>query len=159
MNARIEITPVTENDYRRLFEIETDCFAVPWSLASIAAYASVPGTILLAARLPDEGGRIAGYIGLRAVLDEGEIGNLAVEPQSRRAGIGKALLLSVLEFAVKANLRAIFLEVRPSNRAASALYLACGFREYGQRKGYYADTGESALLYTWENKAYSPENE
>jgi ribosomal-protein-alanine N-acetyltransferase len=38
------------------------------------------------------------------------------------------------------------LEVRPSNAPARALYEAFGFEVVGRRRGYYADTGEDAIL-------------
>ena len=40
----------------------------------------------------------------------------------------------------------ITLEVRASNRGAQSLYSRFGFAPAGVRKGYYADTGEDAIV-------------
>ncbi len=40
----------------------------------------------------------------------------------------------------------VFLEVRPTNAEALALYERFGFQVIGRRKGYYFDTGEDALV-------------
>jgi ribosomal-protein-alanine N-acetyltransferase len=50
--------------------------------------------------------------------------------------------------ARRGGLEAVTLEVRPANRPALALYRAFGFTTAGTRPGYYADTGEDALILT-----------
>ena len=42
--------------------------------------------------------------------------------------------------------RTVHLEVRRSNQAAIALYRQLGFEQVGERRGYYRDNGEDALL-------------
>ena len=46
--------------------------------------------------------------------------------------------------------RKIFLEVRISNTAAIRLYETCGFEQVGERKKYYSDPVEDALVMKWE---------
>jgi ribosomal-protein-alanine N-acetyltransferase len=74
------------------------------------------------------------------------ITNIAVHPASRRRGIGRGLLGSVLEDARRRATRLVVLEVRPSNIEARALYESFGFQVVGRRRGYYYDTGEDALV-------------
>jgi [ribosomal protein S18]-alanine N-acetyltransferase len=89
---------------------------------------------------------IAGFISGRQVLEEGEILNLAVKPQARRGGIGKALLKALLEVFARENVLQVFLEVRESNESAIVFYQKSGFQQVGRRGGYYRDPPEAALL-------------
>lgn len=79
------------------------------------------------------------------VADELHILSVAVDPQARRRGIGRALLRSALEYAKHREIRLLLLEVRRSNRAAIRLYRAFSFTALGVRPNYYADTGEDAV--------------
>lgn len=92
------------------------------------------------------GGALAGYASVGAQAGELEIFNIAVAGEARRQGLGRALLQHVLRCAANAGLETALLEVRESNAAALALYAEAGFAPCGRRKGYYADTGEDALV-------------
>lgn len=70
---------------------------------------------------------------------EAELLNLAVRPEARRRGVGRALL------ALLAG-RKVWLEVRASNEAAIRFYQSQGFRVYGRRKSYYRNPEEDAVL-------------
>ena len=88
-------------------------------------------------------GRIAGFLVSQPLgLGEGELLNLAVEPGSRRTGVGKTLLAAFLgEFPGGA-----YLEVRESNVAALSLYKSLGFKEVTRRPGYYDSPPEPAIV-------------
>ena len=92
-----------------------------------------------------EGGVVA-FACAHIVADELMINDLAVDASARRRGIGSGLLRHLIEGARIRGCRRASLEVRPSNAAARALYAALGFEAVGRRPGYYADTGEDALL-------------
>ncbi len=79
------------------------------------------------------------------VADEVELLDIAAHQEHRRRGLAHALLEALFEEAHRKHMSAIFLEVRPSNEAARALYRATGFSEVGRRPRYYGD-GEDALL-------------
>ena len=68
----------------------------------------------------------------------------------QRSGHGKALLEITIELAKELGARNVFLEVRPSNDAAQALYTRFGFRKIAVRRGYYPAHGgrEDALVLT-----------
>lgn len=100
------------------------------------------GVILVA----EEGGDLLGYVWARFVLDEGDIGNIAVAPGSRRRGIGAALLAALLEEAARRQAAVVQLEVRESNLAARWLYEKNGFETVGKRKKYYEKPTEDAIL-------------
>jgi len=90
--------------------------------------------------------QVAGYVVAIDAADEGEILNLAVAPQSRRRGLGHALVRRVLEALTGRGARAIYLEVRESNAPARRLYAAHGLREVGRRTQYYRRPVEDAIV-------------
>jgi ribosomal protein S18 acetylase RimI-like enzyme len=81
----------------------------------------------------------------QVLVDEGHVVDLAVDPAWRGQGIGRRLLTALLVGLRARGAVAATLEVRPSNRAALALYRASSFVVEGRRTGYYPD-GEDALL-------------
>ncbi len=80
--------------------------------------------------------------------DEAHIVTIAMHPQWRRRGLGELLLLNLLYLARAAGATLATLEVRRSNRAAQLLYEKYGFVLEGERRRYYRDTDEDALIYT-----------
>ncbi|HIX71460.1 MAG TPA: ribosomal protein S18-alanine N-acetyltransferase [Candidatus Anaerobutyricum stercoripullorum] len=144
----IVIRTMSERDSSAVWELEKKCFSVPWSEESIRAMFSEKGYWNLTAR---DDGSLVGYIGMKAVLDEADITNVAVDPDRRRQGIGKMLLRELLAKAGDMGIRRIFLEVRVSNTAARALYEQAGFRTVDVRKNYYEKPKEDAYIMVWEN--------
>jgi ribosomal-protein-alanine N-acetyltransferase len=96
--------------------------------------------------IADDGGAVRGYVVAWFVLDEGEIGNLAVVTDARRHGIGARLLDGAIAAVRTARVEALYLEVRDSNAAARALYASRGFAEVGRRREYYRRPKEDALV-------------
>lgn len=93
-------------------------------------------------------GELVGYFILMAAAGEAHLLNLSIAAPHQRTGHGRALLREATELARRRGARSIFLEVRPSNLAAQALYTRFGFRRVGVRRGYYpAHAGrEDALV-------------
>jgi ribosomal-protein-alanine acetyltransferase len=90
-----------------------------------------------------EGVRVAGFlVGRTLTSREHELLDLAVAPDFRRQGIGRALVMAWLERAKGE----IFLEVRPSNKAARLFYKCLAFEEVGGRPDYYHDPPEAAIV-------------
>jgi ribosomal-protein-alanine N-acetyltransferase len=98
----------------------------------------------------EDSGGLAAYVTVYRIADEVEILNLGVATSVRGKGIGSAFLLGCLRWWRQQGVVRVLLEVRPSNTAAVRLYRGCGFQETGSRPGYFADTGEDALLMEWE---------
>jgi [ribosomal protein S18]-alanine N-acetyltransferase len=88
--------------------------------------------------------RVAGFLVSRAIVDEREILNVAVDPEVRRRGIGEALIRRELDCGA----HAWFLEVRQSNETARRLYGRLGFIEASRRRGYYDSPREDAIVMT-----------
>jgi len=98
--------------------------------------------ILLAA--PPVGGLLAivretpvGFVLWRTAADEAEILLLAVVPERRRAGQGRALLRRALAKTRAAGAKVVSLEVAADNPAPLGLYRSEGFERIGVRRGYY----------------------
>ena len=85
---------------------------------------------------------------LEVIVDEGYIFNVAVSEDYRRRGVGYALVRELVTCGMKNSLCFITLEVRESNSAAIALYSKFGFIRVGERKNYYSDPSENAVLMT-----------
>ena len=89
---------------------------------------------------------VAGYCSYRIVADELQVNNVAVRPECRGRGFGRALVEAALAHARAAGARTALLEVRRSNLAAQRLYLRLGFAQVGERPGYYGHPEEDALV-------------
>ena len=92
--------------------------------------------------------RIVGFTGYWLMGDEVHISTIAVHPEQRGKQLGELLLLNMLLMAGAHPACLITLEVRGSNKAAQQLYAKYGFVVVGERRCYYKDTGEDAVLMT-----------
>jgi ribosomal-protein-alanine N-acetyltransferase len=97
-----------------------------------------------------EGVRVAGFCALWKIADQIHINNLAIRPELRGRGLGRALLTHVLREAEAMAAPSATLEVRRSNAAALRLYERAGFRVTGVRPSYYTHPVEDALV-LWRN--------
>src|SRR5579884_3953227 len=91
----------------------------------------------------DEDGVVA-YVIAWHVADELHVLNVATRADRRRRGIARALMNEAGAYARGKRLAHVLLEVRRSNRPASALYRSLGFSMIGVRPRYYPDD-EDAL--------------
>jgi [ribosomal protein S18]-alanine N-acetyltransferase len=138
-------------DVAAIWAIEQLSFPTPWSRWSFLAELGHRNShTLVAGPLAPQPWQTWGYLIFWVVLDEMHILNLAVHPHYRRRGIARRLLAQGLARARTLGAELAWLEVRPSNRAARALYKSMGFNEVGRRRHYYDDTKEDALLLTLE---------
>jgi [ribosomal protein S18]-alanine N-acetyltransferase len=117
--------------------------AASWSPAGQQEILRQPGVLALVA---EAASHIQGLLIARQVADEAEILNIAVRPQSRRAGYGSALLLALEEEFHRQHVARVFLEVRASNAAAIAFYRKHGFVPIDSRKAYYSHPREDAVV-------------
>ena len=84
--------------------------------------------------------RVVGYGILSIAAGEAHILNLCVDANYRSLGYGEQILDAILVQARSAKVREIFLEVRPSNVRALALYRKKGFHKVARRPAYYQAT-------------------
>ena len=142
-----KINEAREQIVRELASIETECFSSPLTPEQICRLIPDEHTHWLAVW---EDAVLAGYVWVQTVLDEGYIGNVAVRRASRRRGAGDRLLEMLDSLAEEEKLHFLTLEVRAGNLPALALYEKHGYRRTGERKGYYTEPREDAVLMTKE---------
>jgi ribosomal-protein-alanine acetyltransferase len=98
---------------------------------------------------PDSHLALLAFLVARHLTSEWELESIVVAPEAQRKGIGKKLLTALLARAKETNSESVFLEVRESNAAARKLYEKTGFERTGQRKSYYINPTEDAVLYRY----------
>lgn len=135
-------------DLPALAALEAASFPDPWSRRTLAAAVEDRFSLVLVAEEESEGaaaGALAGYAIFRRASDEAELLSLAVAPEARGRGLGRHLAEDGLSRLRQAGARTCYLEVRPGNAPALALYRRLGFRGIGRRRRYYRD-GSDALV-------------
>jgi ribosomal-protein-alanine N-acetyltransferase len=146
----VVVRSMTAADLTDVLAIERDAFAVPWTEATFRGLLGRRSTHMLVAEAgaAGEAGEraVIGYAAVWVVLDQAELGDIAVAPAWRRQGVATTLLEAVLDRLASGGVREVFLEVRVSNRGAQALYARHGFDEVGRRKDYYTSPREDALV-------------
>lgn len=80
---------------------------------------------------------LLGYGVLSAAAGEAHLLNLCIAPEHQGHGHGRRLLARMIDLARWNRAAQVFLEVRPSNPRAIALYREYGFNEIGLRPNYY----------------------
>ena len=138
--------PMRDEDLDEVLAIESVIYTHPWTRGNFADSLRA-GYDCRTWRLE---GELVGYFILIAAAGEAHLLNLSIAARHHRSGHGRALLREAVELARRRGARSVFLEVRPSNSAAQALYTRFGFRRIAVRRGYYpAHSGrEDALVYT-----------
>lgn len=140
----IEITLTSPKEHKEIATLEAALFSDPWSEKALTDFFSAPHAQGFICRIQ---GEFAGYLTGSLLCGEGEILRIGVAPRFRRKGLGAKLIHRFRLLAEKEEAEMLFLEVRKSNTGAVALYEACGFVKTGERKGYYQNPKEDALLY------------
>jgi [ribosomal protein S18]-alanine N-acetyltransferase len=135
---QLQIRQFRAEDISAISEIEQLSFKDPFPAYFLSQLADAnPDTFLVAVK----GDKIVGYAVIDKWPDQDHLVSIAVLPESRRKGVGQALLAHLIEKLQTGSLR---LEVRRSNKAALDLYRKNGFVQTGLAHSYYTD-GEDAL--------------
>jgi ribosomal-protein-alanine N-acetyltransferase len=139
-----ELEPMREADLAEVIAIENAIYSHPWTQGNFADSLRA-GYECRTWRLA---GELVGYFVLMAAAGEAHLLNLSIAEPHQRRGHGAALLQEAASLARRLGAQNVFLEVRPSNRAAQGLYTRFGFRNVAVRRGYYpAHSGrEDALV-------------
>ncbi|HSM31615.1 MAG TPA: ribosomal protein S18-alanine N-acetyltransferase [Woeseiaceae bacterium] len=130
------IRAMTHDDLPMVSDIERRSYEFPWS-HGVFRDCLLAGYYCL---VLERDGRVAGYGILSVAAGEAHILNLCVDPIYRSHGYGEQLLDAILAQSRASNVREIFLEVRPSNLTALALYRKKGFHKIARRPAYYQAT-------------------
>jgi ribosomal-protein-alanine N-acetyltransferase len=140
------LAPMRETDLAEVLAIEDTIYTHPWTRGNFAdslraAYQCWTWRA---------GNELIGYFILLVAAGEAHLLNLSVAAAHQRGGHGSTLLNEAMRVARNRAAQHIFLEVRPSNGGAKALYSRFGFRQVAVRPGYYPahDGREDALVLT-----------
>jgi len=140
---KIVIELMKVDDIKNVVEVENKSFTIPWHEESFVQELANNLALYLVAKIEE---KAVGYVGVWKILNEGHITNVAVHPDYRNKGIGKALVSELLLLCIKDGINSFTLEVRESNLIAQKLYKDLGFEEAGIRKKYYSDNNENAII-------------
>lgn len=130
-------------DIPSVVKLEQTCFEEPWSSQSLESYVNNKDAVFL---VSESNGEIAGYAGMYYVYPEGYITNVAVFEKFRNQGIATQILKKIFEISEKEGVDRCSLEVRVSNQTAIHVYEKMGFQGVGERKNFYDNPTENALI-------------
>ncbi|HSJ07518.1 MAG TPA: ribosomal protein S18-alanine N-acetyltransferase [Longimicrobiales bacterium] len=143
MTDSVTLRTMGAADVAAVVTIERASYSVPWSETTFRGLLRRGDSELVVATAGDT---LVGYAVLWCVLDQAELGNVAVIAGWRGRGIGECLVQEMIQRAERRGVREIFLEVRPSNPVARRLYERLGFAMVGRRRNYYQEPVEDALV-------------
>ena len=143
MVNNLVIEEMKVDDIDGVFEVEKNCFEDYWSKDSFKKELSNNLAKYLVAKVD---GKVAGYVGIWFVVDEGHITNVAVHEDYRGQKIGDQLIKELVQVCKDNKSVSMTLEVRTSNTVAQNLYRKYGFKMAGIRKEYYSNNKEDAII-------------
>lgn len=143
-DAPATLRPMRVDDLESVLDIELRAYPFPWTRGIFhdCLRAGYPAWVL------EQNHAVIGYGMLNIGADEAHVLNVCTAPEVQGQGHGRRLLRSLLKAARNRGAQRVFLEVRPSNTIAIALYDSEGFNEIGRRPRYYPAKGgrEDALV-------------
>jgi ribosomal-protein-alanine N-acetyltransferase len=144
MNIRL----ATKEDVRSILTVQQKSpEAARWTAGDYERLLEDPGGKTLVAELTTvDPPKILGFAAFHRIIDEVELRNMAVDPDHRLQGVGRALLEAARDRMLVAGAKRVFLEVRASNKPAQSLYYSLGFAIHSLRKDYYRGPREDALV-------------
>ena len=148
LEARFE--PMTQAALTQVASVEQSAYKYPWTRGNFSdsLNAGYQAQMLLGGQAQGESpAELLGYFVAMKGVDETHLLNITVAPKHQLQGWGRLMLDALALWSRGEGAQWLWLEVRPSNAHAKALYLRYGFREVGLRKGYYPE-GSTSLLGT-----------
>ena len=139
----LQIKPLTEEYVDQVCVLEEEAFSMPWHRESFLEMIANKDACYLVGLHGEE---VVASCGLRNIVGDGEITNVVTKTSARGNGIGKQMLVKLMEEGVAMGVEAFTLEVRKSNQTAIRLYEKLGFVTEGIRKNFYEDPIEDALI-------------
>jgi ribosomal-protein-alanine N-acetyltransferase len=142
--APIVVGPMRRRHLRSVLRIEAENSPRGWSLGLFMSELSYrDARVYLVAK---QQARVVGFAGLLFAGDDGHVTTVSVDRRWQEQRVATRMMLVLVERALARGVEALTLEVRPSNKAAIALYTRFGFAPVGVRKNYYRETDEDALV-------------
>lgn len=137
------IRNMKEEDLEIVSKIESSSIKTPWKKESFKEALNDKNTMMIVSAA---GNKVKGYAVVWLSKEEASLSNIAVDKEFRRLNIGTSLLKYIKNELLKLNIKELYLEVRKSNDAAINLYKKNGFKIVGERKNFYENPREDALL-------------
>ena len=138
LKTQYQLRPMQIDDLDAIMQIEPTIYSHPWTRGNFSdSLNSGYSAWILEDMTLEKSGEIIGYALLMMVMDEAHLLNLSVAKHMQKQGLGRYLLEHMLTIAKTYKALNLFLEVRPSNVSAIALYENMGFCEISVRRGYY----------------------
>ena len=133
LQPNLQLRPMQMHDLDNIMQIEPTIYSHPWTRGNFSdslqnGYSSW---------VLQQDGEMIGYSLLMMIMDEAHLLNLSIEKNKQKQGLGRFLLEHMITVAKTHKALNMFLEVRPSNISAIALYENMGFCEISVRRGYY----------------------
>lgn len=142
---KLWVRPMVARDLDEVMRIELAMYPFPWTRRIFEDCLRVG----YRCHVGEVEGAFAGYGVMSTGAGEAHVLNLCVAEEFQRRGLAREILSLLLDEADTLEVRDVFLEVRPSNTGAIALYEQMGFNQVGLRKDYYPMLGgrEDAIIY------------
>ena len=139
---------ITPQDLDKILTIDRTAFKRPWKKKSFLEELDCDNAYNYAVRTQpvDQCSKIIAYVFLRILVTEMHILRIAVAREFQDRGVATWLLRRCFRLAREKKIYSVFIEVRPTNHSAIALYRKSGFRLMGRRPHCYPETGEDALV-------------
>lgn len=133
VQVQATLRPMREADLDAIMQIEDAAYPFPWTRGIFRDCMRANYSMWVQER----DGAIVGYGVLSIAADEAHVLNLCTAPGNEGHGFGQRMLQALLRIARCSGAQRVYLEVRPSNPRAIALYDRSGFNEIGRRPRYY----------------------
>ena len=138
LKTSYQLRPMHMNDLDTIIQIESTIYTHPWTRGNFSDSLNAGYSAwVLEEQVLQKNHEMIGYALLMMAMDEAHLLNLSVAKHQQKQGLGRYLLEHMLKIAKNHQATNLFLEVRPSNVAAIALYENMGFSEIAVRRGYY----------------------
>ena len=150
-NPPYVLRPMHANDLMRVMQIAAQARKAPqWPLSAyLTALDPIATPRRMALVIGDAtSDQLFGFAIASIIPPGAELESIAISESCRRQGLGRELLAQLLHALRQEDIREVWLEVRPTNLPAIALYRRAGFVESGVRNSYYADPVEDASVMT-----------
>jgi len=133
LKPNLQLRPMQMDDLDAIMQIEPTIYSHPWTRGNFSDSLNSG----YSAWVLEENKEMIGYALMMMVLDEAHLLNLSIIKHRQKQGLGRYLLEHMITIAKRHKAANMFLEVRPSNISAIALYENMGFCEISVRRGYY----------------------
>lgn len=128
-----------------ILAVESACFSTPWDKSVLVGTINQKSYHFFGAYCDK---KLVGYCSATVVADECYVNRIAVMNDFRHRGFADELMKSAIMMCRENKCSFISLEVRKSNNAAISLYIKHGFETVGERKKFYDNPTENALIMT-----------